>query len=696
MKKRPIRFAKSPLAAGIATALFALSYAPAQAATFNFGDVEVVFDSTFSYGASWRTEERNWDTIAKVNHPRFNWTGYNAATNVIYTPSEIWLRPGAYSSNGDAGNLNFDRGDMFSSMFKGLHELSIKKDNIGFFSRFMYFYDTAMNRGSFAYTNPLSGNKVDPCDDKRSRELACKDIRLLDAFVYGNFSFNDGMNPVTIRVGNQVLSWGESTFIPHGINITPVDVGILRAPGADLKEAFIPTGMVTLAVGLTDQLSAELFYQYSWQESYLPPPGTYFSTNDFAGRGGYAQNIQLGFSGNPDIDLAHLLTSLNIFSNQVAAGMDQAQQIAQYLRFPQKVALRPFGDAGEIKPKNGGQYGIKFEYFAPNLGDTEFATYYMNYHSRVPVISGIASDFRFAAVGRDLAFLGQNAGAINKDNINNLAAFSKGLLEYPEDIKLYGFSFNTNLGTTSVAGEIAYRQDEPLQIDDVEILYAGMPEQLANSDIPSVVNAASALSGISQLGRFIGTKATPGNYAQGYILRNTIQAQATVTHLFGPTLGADNFTMLAEVGGVRINNMPTQDVLRLNGPNTDRSGAPLIGANGPSQGLHTNLSNGPETNPFPTASAWGYRVLAKADYNNVFAGVNLSQRLVFSHDVNGITPDPLFMFVKDRKSASYAVSFDYLNKWSGELSYNWFWGGVGTTNNTADRDFISFNIKYSI
>lgn len=691
MNRKPNRFAISPLAASVTAALLTLAYAPVQAATFNFGDVEVVFDSTFSYGASWRTEERNWDTIAKVNHPRFNWTGYNAATNVIYPSADIWAQPGAYSSNGDAGNLNFDRGDMFSSMFKGLHELSIKKDNLGFFSRFMYFYDTAMNDGKFAYTNPLSGNKVDPCEDKRSSELACKDVRLLDAYVYGNFAFNDGMNPVSVRVGNQVLSWGESTFIPHGINITPVDVGILRAPGADLKEAFIPTGMVTVSVGLTDNLSTEVFYQYDWQESYLPPPGTYFSTNDFAGRGGYAQNIQLGFSGNPDIDLAFLLRNLNNLGAAVAAGQITPAQASQlYLAYPTKVALRPYGDAGEIKPENGGQYGIKFEYFAPSLGDTEFALYYMNYHSRVPVISGVASNFSAAAIQADLGYLVQNAGNLNKDNVQNLRAFSKGLLEYPEDIKLYGASFNTNLGTTSVAGELSFRQDEPLQIDDVEILYAGMPEQLA------IAGIRPDLAGISQLGRYIGVKATPGNYAQGYILRNTIQAQMTFTHLFGPSLGADNFTMLAEVGGVRINNMPAQDVLRLNGPNTDRSGAPLVGSNGPSDGLHTGLSNGAETNPFPTASAWGYRVLAKADYNNVFAGVNLSQRLVFSHDVNGITPDPLFMFVKDRKSAAYAVSFDYLNKWSGELSYNWFWGGVGTTNNTADRDFISFNIKYSI
>jgi hypothetical protein len=74
----------------------------------------------------------------------------------------------------------------------------------------------------------------------------------------------------------------------------------------------------------------------------------------------------------------------------------------------------------------------------------------------------------------------------------------------------------------------------------------------------------------------------------------------------------------------------------------------------------------------------------------------MSQRLTFSHDVNGITPDPLFMFSEDKKSLSYAVAFDYLNAWSAEVSYNAFFGGVGTTNNTEDRDFISFNIKYSI
>ena len=716
MNTKPGAFVRSTLALGVASALLALSATSAQAATFDFDDVKVVFDSTFAYGASWRAEDRDWDTISKANHPRFDWTNYSAFSNPLYTSAQIWAQPGAYSSNGDAGNLNYDRGDMFSEVFRGTHELSIAKDDIGFFGRFTYFYDSALMDEEGAYTNPISGNRVDPCADDDAKALACRDLRLLDAYVYGNFALNDGANPLSVRIGNQVLSWGESTFIQHGINITPIDVGVARSPGAELKEAFIPVGMAWASLGLTENLTAEVFYQYEWKNSYLPVPGSYFSTNDFAGEGGYNQNIQLGFAGNPDIDLDFLVSEMNLLSqnagallgalaNPAAPASAKTAAINAMLAYSSKVTLRPQGSAGEIEPEDGGQYGLKLEYFSSELNDTEFALYHMNYHSRTPLISGIASDFgtkdpvtgapRLEGVVQSLQYLAANVGGITKDNIVNMDVFSKGLIEYPEDIKLYGFSFNTTVGGTSVAGELSYRQDEPLQIDDVEILYAGMPEQLANAGL------RGELEGISQIGRFDGNKVGPGEFAQGYILSDTTQAQVTITHLFGPMWIADNFSMLAEVGGIKINDMPDPSVLRLNGPNTDRSGGPMMGTinGGPlvnKDGVHTALSNGAETNPFPTASAWGYRLLAKADFNDVFAGVNMSHRVVFSHDVNGITPDPLFMFSKDKKSVGYTVAFDYLNRWSSEFSYNAFWGGVGTTNNTADRDFVSFNIKYSI
>jgi len=64
--------------------------------------------------------------------------------------------------------------------------------------------------------------------------------------------------------------------------------------------------------------------------------------------------------------------------------------------------------------------------------------------------------------------------------------------------------------------------------------------------------------------------------------------------------------------------------------------------------------------------------------------------------VKGITPDPLFMFIEDRKSVSVGLTFDYQSTWSADFSYNGFFGGVGTTNQIADRDYVSFNVKYSI
>jgi len=689
-----------------------LSSTTATAANFTLGDdVEVVFDSTFSYGASWRVEDRNWDMISKVNHPRFNWSGYNASTNnIIYPASDIWAQPGAYSSNGDLGNLNYDKGDMFSSLLKGTHELSITKGDMGLFTRFMYFKDFAVGNDG-RYTNPVSGRKLDVCADKDAKKLACKDVRLLDAYVFANFDLNDGANPLQVRVGDQVLSWGESTLIQHGINITPIDVGIIRLPGADLKEAYIPVGMAWASLGITEQLSAEVFYQYDWKASYLPVPGTYFSTNDFAGKGGYENNIQLGFAGNPDLDLSSLLSGLNgigalakgpltVLSNPAATAQQKAaaqaaltQLSSAYLAWPTKVTLRPKGDAGEIEPKKNGQYGIKLDYFSPELGDTEFAVYYMNYHSRVPVISGIASDFRQAAISADMAYLAMNT--ITADNVTNLKAMSKGVLQYPEDIKLYGLSFNTTIEGTSLAGEFAYRKDEPLQIDDVEILYAGMPEQLANAGL------RPDLAGISQIGRYDGNKVQPGAFAQGFILSDTMQAQFTLTHLFGPVLKTDNLTVLAEVGGIQIKDMPDPSVLRLNGPGTDRSGGPLMGTNAAGDlilkdGLHTGLSNGAETTPFPTETAWGYRLVAIANYNNVFSGINLTQRMTFSHDVHGTTPDPLFMFSEGKKAVSYAVGIDYLSQVSAEIAYNAFFGGVGMSNNTEDRDFVSFNIKFTL
>ncbi|ABL99795.1 DUF1302 domain-containing protein [Shewanella amazonensis] len=691
MKSVKKGFNKTALSLGVASAL-SLGSIPAQAVSFDWGEVQGSFDSTFTLGASWRVEKRDWDgQIGKVNHPRFDWSNYSAFGNTKYTSAEIWAQPGSYSSNNDLSNLLYSQGDTTSEIFKGLHELSLKYENFGLFARGMYFYDRKLNDGDFGFSDPITGKEFDPCADKRAKELQCKDIRLLDAFVYANFDFNDGQNPLTVRVGNQVVSWGESTLIAHGIGvINPVDLNILNAPGAELKEAFRPQGMVWASLGVTENLSLEAFYQYDWQPIWVPTPGSIFATNDFAGYGGYQQNAQLGFNANPDINLDFIQAEYEKLAQMIVAGAFSSPEgtqslIRAALAYPTKVTLIQ----DEAEASDDGQYGIKLGYYAPELGETEFGLYYMNYHSRRPLISGTAANFDLVPLLTDMTTVGMNAGNIDRNLILGLESFSKAQIVYPEDIQLYGFSFNTLIGDTSVAGEIAHRQDEPLQIDDVELLFAAMPQQLANSNV--VGGDYSYLDGLSQYTSYFNKDVNPGDYAEGFIRVDTTQAQFTLTHLFGPTLGTDNLTMLAEVGGIWIHDMPSPDELRLNGPGTARSG----GKEG-YEAIIQVLHNGPETNPFPTDFAWGYRIVAKADYNNLFAGINVSPRVIWSHDVDGITPDPLFLFTEGRKSVAVGINFDYQSRWGADLSYNSFFGGVGTTNAMSDRDYVSFNIKYSI
>ena len=692
MKNSPRRFSKKPIAVGIAAALsmtlLGASLNSAQAARWSFGDVDVSFDSTFSAGSSWRTEDRNWnDNVAKANNLNngFDLTNYNPALNPNPKNLTLWQGEGGYSSNGDNGNLNYDSGESFSQLIKGSHELDIHYDGMGVFVRGMYYYDFAMMDSDRDWTNQISGQANNPCDDSEAKKQVCTDIRLLDAYLYGNFDI--GEMPFSVRVGQQVISWGESTLIGHGISeINPVDISRLKAPGSELKEAFIPFGAVWGSLGITENFNVEAFYQYSWEKTVLPPPGSYFSTNDFAGDGGDNNNVQLGFSGNPDMDVTFLLQGLNQIGDMMRSGDPATMALAgqAYLAYPTKVTLRSPGKSAEWQPDDGGQYGLRLSWYLPELNETELSLYYVNYHSRRPIFAGQTADFRAEAIGADLAYMASNP--ITSENLYGLNTFSQVKLAYPEDIAMYAMSFNTTVGSTAVAGEISYRQDEPLQIDDVELLFAAMPQQLYNAGLRDDLNNISQLNDPTT-----GQPFASGVTADGFLLTDTVQAQMTISHLFGPTLGATQFVGLIEVGGINIIDMPAEDVLRLNGPGTARNGGVAA-----APGLELGLQNGIETNPFPTDFAWGYKVVAKLDYSNVLAGMNMSTRVVFSHDVDGITPDPLFLFVEDRKSVSLGLSFDYQNTWKGGINYNSFFGGVGTTNQMEDRDYVSFSISYSI
>ncbi len=111
------------------------------------------------------------------------------------------------------------------------------------------------------------------------------DIELRYLYINGDFDLGDV--PLSIRFGNQVVSWGKSTFIQNGINVVnPVDVSKFRVAGAELRDGLVPVPIVDANVGITDNLSLEAFYQVLWDHTEIDPEGTFFSTSDVVSPGG--------------------------------------------------------------------------------------------------------------------------------------------------------------------------------------------------------------------------------------------------------------------------------------------------------------------------------------------------------------------------------------------------------------------------
>jgi hypothetical protein len=83
-----------------------------------------------------------------------------------------------------------------------------------------------------------------------------------------------------------VISWGESLFLPGGINSTnAMDVMRLSQPGTQLKEVFLPAPIISVASGLGNGLSAEMYTQSNWNANYMPPTGSYWSVANGLGKG---------------------------------------------------------------------------------------------------------------------------------------------------------------------------------------------------------------------------------------------------------------------------------------------------------------------------------------------------------------------------------------------------------------------------
>ncbi|WP_411381139.1 DUF1302 domain-containing protein [Pseudomonas sp. MPB26] len=606
------RRAKLPLAVSLASTLAG----PAFGVSFNIGEIEGSFDSSLSVGASWSTAKPNRDLIGANNGGR------------------------GLSQTSDDGHLNFKRGETFSKIFKGIHDLELKYGDTGVFVRGKYWYDFELKDESREFK--------DISDSNRKEGAKSSGGQILDAFVYHNYSIAD--QPGNVRFGKQVVSWGESTFIGGGINsINPIDVSAFRRPGAEIKEGLIPVNMFYVSQTLTDNLSAEAFYQLEWDQTVTDNCGTFFSQPDVISDG-CSDNLRV-LNKRSTIPGAALPT-LN------ALGVDVNSEGVLVRRGPDRDA------------RDSGQFGVAMHYNFEPL-DTEFGAYFMNYHSRAPIFS--AQGAPSAAYTRPLGPLGALRPLI-------VAGSSNYFVEYPEDIRLYGLSFSTTLPTgTAWSGELSYRPNAPVQLSTTDILFAGV------TPIPGFGNA-SVLKG------------SPGQDLHGYKRKEVTQFQTTFTHFFDQVMGASRLTTVGEIGVTHVGGLESKSEARYGrdpvfGPgslpggfcnalnNSTATGAGLPNA----AGLNTNCNN----DGYTTATSWGYRARAIWEYPDVFAGVNLKPNVAWSHDVKGYSPGPGGNFEEGRKAVSLGLDAEYQNTYTASLAYTNFFGGKFST--VDDRDFVALS-----
>ncbi len=680
----------------------------AVAVDLSSGDVEASLDTTISYGVTVRVEGQDPKLTSSVND--------------------------------NEGASNYDRG-IVSNAVKFTSDLEVGYQNIGLFLRASGFFDHENENGTREY------RELHP----DAKAAAGKDLDLLDAYVSANLDFDEF--GVDVRLGNHVLNWGESTFIQNGINaVNPFDVSKLRVPGSELREALLAVPLISASVEGALNLSMEGFYQLAWEKTEIDAVGSYFSVTDYVGPGAERAVIAL-----PGLDLGDM-------------GLTPEQN--PFLIFSQTSAASAFGDVlrndpnfliadrdADHDPRDAGQWGIAFRYLLEEVGNTEIGFYFMNYHSRLPVVSAHTGTARDAGIGlRKAGEIGTAAreivtgavteaaaqavpvavaaalaqaqcrspmqspecgalaqrvqaettdqltaqvtaqyeplirlagGAAQAVGINAYADKGYYFIEYPEDIQLYGVSFNTTLGPTGLAlqGEYSYRRNAPLQKAERRV-FADALEPFTK--LPDCIEP-KLRGGIPQqqaVGECIGMNAARGLYRAdtvGYVPLDVSQAQATATKVFGPVLGADGGVFVAEAALMHVHDIP---------PGKGVAAAALTPTDNPLESPAGSVGEGlvgDELND-ADATSWGYRLAVRLDYNRAVGPVNLFPYLRFGQDVSGNSPAPSGPFVEGRTALTLGLGADYLSRWQADIAYTQF---AGDGNKLRDRDFITATVKYS-
>jgi hypothetical protein len=636
---------KAGKSALLIASLFALSSSPAQAFEFKVGDWDAYIDTTFSASVAMRVEGN--DDFG-TSHP----TG--------------------------SKRIFKDPGDIYATPLGLLSDMGISKGNFGAFARWAYVYDpTIMGKdctncirpnnppytpGAVPWTHydvfPVTSAFQDGAGpnaefaiidgiDSKAQNLAGNRFNLLDLFVYGGWDI--GTHPLNVRVGKQVINWGESGIQGGGISQmqNPRDLSKATTPGTDVKETLIPQESFYFNFGFTDNITLEAYYTWNWRESTFVGVGTYFSGFDFIGPG-----------YNPDLFVRGLVKGEN------------------------------------HEPDNGGQWGINMHFVIPQLNYADLGIYWVRSHAFIPYTKLSETYVPVADPanpGRDT--LGAYTWTYGQDQ-DTYAISLNG--EGPWDT-----SFGLELNLKKNSGDVRECRDL-FGISDV-VPYGfevDGPYHPGAGVLPIDITAGMAFDFPP------GTRPTTGPGAGGDIdcnpttspgLRDSGTGASDVYVLLGQLvksggtdfMGASKLSLIMDVSMVwvpdchggdemdRINNKPTESTSAPNGSMNDRGHFDCVA---------------PLDQPI-TDFSWGYTAVAALEYPNAFANITVKPTFIFVHNVEGYSPASQGGGMREEQRTAIAkITFDYQGQQSLDVQYvTW----LGTAGGSSDKDFVSLVYKYS-
>jgi hypothetical protein len=536
------------------------------------------------------------------------------------------------SINYDDGNLNYGRG-LTSLAAQGRTALESRSDTTELKLDAVYFYD-AVNASGDTDFHPLS---------EEARDRAGRNIYLNEAFVGAKSTASDPA--LSARLGNQILRWSDSPSFGYSIApVNPVSASRRYQPGNTSRDSYVALPMLTARLRSAENWAVQGFYLFGFRPTEIEAAGTFLSGNDYYSPGGRYLQLGQGSPSVPDTD-----ASVVVPDNPTA-------------QFGSKVPR----DADRM-PSSKGQFGARIE--TPEMGEAKLALsgYAMRVHSREPIVS--------VRTGT----LGGLQGTTAPDYTSSGAYF----VEYVPDVTVLGTSARFAPAQHSrVNLDYSMRLRQPLQIDDDILVTAGLAPAAATAacaggPTPTCTATLAALNQnplIAARGGITAANASSffATEISGYERFNVSQYAVSLGQGLPPTLGANQWFLAAEAGGVYIHGFKDKFLDASVSIRPDANGARRLG--------------------FATRSSWGYRLYTRLDYASLMGMHNVSPSFTWIQDPQGNAPITFGTLLEGTRGMILAVDCDVDKSISARVSYRSYLNKGDNADRYSDRDFVAFSL----